>query len=154
MIRFITVLVTIAMILLLAITFIQVIFRYFLHVSIGGVGELPVYMMMLCIRLTAAVNAKRKGQITLDIYTLFVTNKKARLIIETITTFLSTVAFTILAISFTEFTTFLFRRGTRTGGVLMPYWTLSSVILFSIALSVIYYAIHVKNGIKELIKWK
>ena len=149
-----SVLVTIAMILILAVTFIQVLMRFVFHMPIGGFGELPMYMMLLGIWLTAAVNVKKGGHINLDIYKLFVKNEKGRLIVQIITTVITIAAFSVLAASFSEFLSYNFRKGAITPGLGVPYWVIIAIIVFGIGLAIFYYLLHLKDYIKELIKWK
>ena len=149
-----SILVTIAMILILAVTFLQVLMRFVFHIPIGGFGELPMYMMLIGIWLTAAVNVKKGGHINLDIFKLFVKDEKGRIIVQIITTVITIAAFAILAASFMEFLSYNFRKGAVTPGLSIPYWVIIGIIVFSIALAIFYYVLHLKEYFKELKKWK
>ena len=154
MIKFVSALVSIAMILILGVTFIQVAMRFIFHIPIGGFDEVPMYMMLLGVWLTAAVNVKKKDHISLDLYLLFIKDGKARKIVQIIVTIMTIAAFSIFAVSLTEFTQYNFTKGATTAGLSVPYWIILAILLFSIVLSIFYYLIHLKNDIRDVIKWK
>jgi TRAP-type C4-dicarboxylate transport system permease small subunit len=154
MTKFLSVLVTIAMIMILAITFLQVVMRFIFHVPIGGWDEVPTYMMLLGVWLTAAVNVKKKEHITLDIYVLFIKSPKARKIVQIITCFLTIVAFSVFIVLLCEFTGYNFAKKATTAGLSVPYWVILGIIIFAIALTIFYYLLQLINEVKEVIKWK
>lgn len=153
-IKFVSALVTIAMIMILGVTCVQVAMRFFFHVPIGGWDEVPVYMMLLGTWLTAAVNVKKKDHISLDLYVLFIKNKKAQKIIQLITRLLTIAAFSIFTVLVWEFMSYNFEKHTTTGGMGFPYWILLLIILCSIILMIFYYIVEVVVDIKEMSKWK
>jgi TRAP-type C4-dicarboxylate transport system permease small subunit len=142
------------MIMILGITFIQVAVRFVFHVPIGGWDEVPTYMMLLGVWLTAAVNVKKKDHIALDIYALFIKNGKARKIIQTVTCLLTIVVFVIFGVLFWEFTSYNFAKKATTPGLSVPYWLILGIILFGVILTVFYYIVQLVNDIKEVVKWK
>ena len=152
--KFMSVLVTIAMILILAVTFIQVLVRFFFKMPIGGFAELPMYMMMLGVWLTAAVNVKKGGHINLEIYELFIKGEKARKIVKLVVAIVTVIAMSIFTVSLIEFMRYNFVKKAATTGLGIPYWFLIGVIVFSIVLSIFYHVINIKNSIKELKTWK
>jgi TRAP-type C4-dicarboxylate transport system permease small subunit len=152
--KFLSVLVTIAMIMILAITFIQVAVRFVFHVPIGGWDEVPTYMMLLGVWLTAAVNVKKKDHISLDIYVLFIKNPRARKIVQIITCFFTIIAFSVFIVLLWEFTSYNFVKKATTPGLSVPYWVVLGIILFGVALTIFYYIVQLVNEVKEVIKWK
>src|SRR5665648_220803 len=64
------------LILVTIIVFIQVIFRYILEIPIGGLGEVPTYLMILCVWIAAASNFHSDTHITIKIMDLILKNRK------------------------------------------------------------------------------
>ena len=154
MIKFMSALVTIAMILILGVTFVQVAMRFVFHIPIGGFDEVPMYMMLLGVWLTAAVNVKKKDHISLDLYLLFIKNENARKINRMIITIITIATFVVFSFSLAEFLGYNFRKGTTTAGLAVPYWVLLGIIMFSVALTVFYYLLNLKDDIGGLLKGK
>ncbi|MDR2870325.1 MAG: TRAP transporter small permease [Deferribacteraceae bacterium] len=154
MIKFLSTLVTIAMVMILGVTFVQVLVRFIFHVPLGGWDEVPTYMMLLGVWLTAAVNAKKKDHISLDLYVLFIKNEKARKIIQIIGGIITITVFIIFTVSLVEFTGYNFEKGATTAGMKAPYWIILAIIVFGVVLMIFYYIVHLINDIKEVLKWK
>ncbi|MDR2740055.1 MAG: TRAP transporter small permease subunit [Treponema sp.] len=154
MTRFLSVLVTIAMIMILGVTFVQVAVRFVFHVPIGGWDEVPTYMMLLGTWLTAAVNVKKKDHISLDLYVLFIKNEKIRKIIQLLVCVITIAVFFIFGVLLSEFVQYNFFKKATTPGLSVPYWIILGIILFSVILMVIYYVIQLAANIKEMLKWK
>jgi len=152
--KFLSALVTVAMIMILGITFIQVAVRFVFHVSIGGWDEVPTYMMLLGIWLTAAVNVKNKDHIQLELFSLLVKNEKAQKIVQVIACLITIAAFIIFTVSLAEFTGYNFRKKAVTPGMSIPYWIMTAILMFSVILMIYYYIVQVVTIIKEVIKWK
>jgi TRAP-type C4-dicarboxylate transport system permease small subunit len=72
------VLMTIATIIMVLMVFIQVCCRYFLEVSLHGTEELARYMMIMGTFLGAALAAKNRGHIKLELRHLFHVSAKTR----------------------------------------------------------------------------
>ena len=154
MTKFLSALVTVAMIMILGVTFIQVAVRFVFHVPIGGWDEVPMYMMLLGVWLTAAVNVKKKDHISLDLYILFIKNEKARKIIQIAGCLITITAFVVFLFSLGEFTGYNFNKGATTAGLSVPYWIILGIMMFSVVLMIFYYIVHLVNDIKEVLKWK
>jgi TRAP-type C4-dicarboxylate transport system permease small subunit len=152
--KFMSVLVTIAMIMILGVTFVQVAVRFVFHVPIGGWDEVPTYMMLLGTWLTAAVNVKKKDHISLDLYLLFIKNETARKVIQIAINIVIIISFIVFSVLLAEFVGYNFRRKATTPGLSVPYWTLQGIILFSVVLMVVYYVLQLVANIKGLLKWK
>ena len=148
LVKVITAAVTCAMIMIFAITFIQVLMRYVFHVPIGGWDEMPLYAMMLCIWLAASVNAKKKDHISLDLYAILIKKESIRRIIRIITGFLTIVTFSVFIFLLTEFMQFNFERNATTAGLSIPIWIIQTIILFSLVLMNIYFVIGLVREIR------
>jgi len=140
--------VTIAMIAILGITFIQVAVRFVFHVPIGGWDEMPMYMMLIGTWLTAAVNVKKKDHITLDLYVLFIKGEKGQRIVRIIISILTVITYVIFSYLLAEFMHYNFIKKATTAGLSIPYWIILAIMLFSVLLMIIYYAIELVGEIR------
>lgn len=66
------------MIALTAIVVLQVLVRYVFHVSIGGVEELPVYLMLLSVWIAAIFVARDDGHVKIELLDMFVKKQTHR----------------------------------------------------------------------------
>lgn len=151
--KIVNTLVTIAMLLILSIVFFQVLARFF-HFSIGGLEEFPTYMMLVCTWLTAAMHVKKKGHISLNLFALFITNKKVTKIINIITTLITAIAFAIFSVLTLDIIIYNLEMGYATPGLKMPYWILMGLMMFSTIIMTIYYIRDIIVEFKEVKAWK
>ena len=121
-----------AMILLTAITFIQVIARYFLKISIGGLEELPVYLMVASVWLAAALLTHENGHITLDILDMLVKNKKS------------------LALIMAGYMAEGMKSGTISPGLKFPLWWMTALTVVCVTLMVIFTIRNIAITLKEI----
>lgn len=141
----------IAMIALTAIVVLQVIVRYVLHVSIGGVEELPVYLMMVSVWIAAIFVAKDDGHVKIELLDMFVTNKKVVAVINIILCGLSGIALGYFAYLCLQYMFKLQRYGDVTAGLEIPVWVLEMFMVISCAMMAIYYLI---NFVKKILQLK
>lgn len=141
----------IAMIALTAIVVIQVIVRYVLHVSIGGVEELPVYLMMVSVWIAAIFVAKNDGHVKIELLDMFVKNKTVVGIINIILCGLSGVALGYFAYLCFLYMLKLQKYGDVSAGLGFPIWILVLVMVISCAMMAMYYFI---NFIKKILQLK
>lgn len=151
--KLVNMLVIISMILILSVVFFQVVARFF-HFSIGGFEELPVYLMLTCTWLTAAVHVKKKGHISLNLAKVFIKNEKANKIIQLITTSLTAIVFILFSVISLETIIYNFEMGYETPGMKIPYWILIALVVFCTTLMAIYYVKDIIDEIKEVKTWK
>ena len=145
-------LVGISAFLLTFITLLQVLARYIFKVSIGGLGELPVYFMMVCIWLTAATAVRKRDHVTVDFINVFIKNKTVvntiNFIIELIG-LVTTLVFTKLSFNYVLTT---MKSGNTSPGLRFPLWWLAVIIFISAVLMSIYYIVYVGKKFKEVTK--
>lgn len=141
----------VAMIALTAIVVVQVVARYLLHVSIGGIEELPVYLMMISVWIAAIFVAKDDGHVKIELLDMFVKNKKVVGMVNIILCGLSGVAlgyFSYLSL------TYMFKLqgyGDVTAGLGIPIWFLELFMVISCGMMALYYAV---NLVKKIMAWK
>lgn len=141
----------IAMIALTLIVVVQVVVRYVLHVSIGGVEELPVYLMLVSVWIAAIFVAKNDGHVKIELLDLFVKNKTVVGIVNIILCGLSGVALGYFAyLSFLYMLKFQ-KYGDVSAGLGFPIWILVLVIVISCAMMAMYYFV---NFIKKIVALK
>lgn len=140
----------VAMIALTLIVVLQVIVRYVLHVSIGGVEELPVYLMLVSVWIAAIFVAKNDGHVKIELLDMFVKNKKVVGIINVILCGLSGVALAYFACLCFLYMLRLQKYGDVSAGLGFPIWILVLVMVISCAMMAMYYAINFVKKIMEL----
>ena len=86
------------MIALTAVVVLQVLARYVLHISLGGIEELPVYLMMISVWIAAIFVAKDDGHVKIELLDMFVKNKKVLGVINIVLCTLSGIALAYLPI--------------------------------------------------------
>lgn len=141
----------ITMIALTAIVVLQVIVRYVLHVSIGGVEELPVYLMLLSVWIAAIIVAKDDGHVKIELLDMFVKNKHIVDVVNIILCALSGVALAYFAWLCLDYMFTLQSYGDVTAGLGIPIWALESVMVVSCFMMALYYVV---NTIKKIMQLK
>lgn len=140
----------IAMIALTAVVVIQVLARYVLHISIGGVEELPVYLMMISVWVAAILVAKNDGHVKIELLDMFVKNKKIVGVVNIILCGLSGVALAYFSYLSLQYMFKLQRYGDITAGLGIPIWALEIFMVISCAMMALYYCINVVKKIMQL----
>lgn len=141
----------IAMIALTAIVVIQVVARYLLHVSIGGVEELPVYLMMISVWIAAIFVARSDGHVKIELLDMFVKNKKVVEMVNIVLCGLSGVALAYFSYLSLSYMFKLQGYGDVTAGLGIPIWILEMFMVISCAMMALYYGI---NLVKKILAWK
>lgn len=141
----------ITMIALTAIVVVQVLVRYVLHVSIGGVEELPVYLMLVSVWIAAIIVAKGDAHVKIELLDMFVKNKHIIAVINVILCGLSGVGLAYFAWLCLSYMFKLQRYGDVTAGLGIPVWILEAFMVVSCALMAVYYVI---NFIKKILALK
>jgi TRAP-type C4-dicarboxylate transport system, small permease component len=145
-------LMTISIIGIFVIINVQVLFRYVLKMSLGGLEELPVYIMALCIWLSAPVITRDDRHINIDFFTeMFKAEwvKYAFKAFAQLVTCLSMGFFTSLAFQYVRET---FRYGEVTGGMEIPIWVFHAVITYGSFMCVLYAFINLVKYISKMIE--
>jgi TRAP-type C4-dicarboxylate transport system permease small subunit len=141
------------MIALTLIVNVQVIARYVLNVSIGGVEELPVLLMIVSVWLAAAFVARTDNHVKIEFLDMIIHNARIlaliKIILKTITLFVLAV-FGIVAYRYVGVT---FEMGDATPGLRIPMGVLEGIIPLSTTLMVIFYGKQLVQDTMAVIKW-
>ena len=138
----------ITMIALTLIVVLQVIVRYILHVSIGGVEELPVYLMMISVWIAAIFVAKKDAHVKIELLDMFVKNKKVVAWINIFLCGLSSAALGYFAHLCYKYMLRMQSYGDVTAGLGIPVWIFILVMVISCWMMALYYAI---NFVKKIL---
>ena len=141
----------IAMIALTAVVVLQVLARYVLHISLGGIEELPVYLMMISVWIAAIFVAKDDGHVKIELLDMFVKNKKVLGVINIVLCTLSGIALAYFAYLSLMYMFKLQRYGVVTAGLGIPIWVLEMFMVISCAMMAMYYVV---NFVKKIIRLK
>lgn len=140
--------------LIIAIVFIQVVFRYVLKLPLAGAEELPKYFMIACVYLAAGLLARDDGHVKIDMLTLIVKNEKIIHIIRTLTHLLSCIAVLVFTILSFEYVSFNYTSKDVSAGLGFPMWCITSFLIIGGTLMTINYFISVIKDIKEVKQWQ
>jgi TRAP-type C4-dicarboxylate transport system permease small subunit len=142
-----------SMITLTAVVNIQVVARYFLKVSIGGVEELPVLLMIVSVWLAAAFVARTDSHVKIEFLDMLIHNARILAAIKAVLkliTFFVLAVFAVIAIRYVSVT---FEMGDVTPGLRIPLGVLQGVIPLSTVLMAIFYGKQLIQDIGKVIKW-
>ena len=142
----------ISVIALFLIILILVLCRYVLRISVGGLAELPMFLLWLNIWMAAAYSEGKKEHIALDFVGLFVKNKKFHQIKNIL---LSIIA--VAAMGFFSYCAFLeilntLARNSMSPGLRMPLWWLYACVFFSSVMMTLYNLRWLCVAVKEVRK--
>ncbi|MDL2247408.1 TRAP transporter small permease [Bacteroides sp. OttesenSCG-928-J23] len=140
----------VAMVLLTGVVFFQVIARYLLHISIGGLEELPVYLMAVSVWLASALVSRDDTHIRLDILDLIVKNQKIRLLIKIILDALVALLLCVFTYIMWNYMLDGISKGTISSGLKFPLWWITAVIIFSCLLMILYTCLCCVKKIREV----
>lgn len=131
----------------------QVFFRYVLKTSMGGMEELPVYIMAMCAWMAAPVTTIRNNHVTIDLIpNMF--KGRARVcfdIFGQLVAFLSMAFFAKLAFDYVQV---VHGYGEVTGGVGIPIWIFHAVIATGSALVAFFSLINMIRNIRRVLVWE
>jgi TRAP-type C4-dicarboxylate transport system permease small subunit len=143
----------IILILLTVIVNLQVLARYVLKVSLGGVEELPIYLMMIGVWVGSAFVAKKDHHVKIELLDGIITNKRAlaaiKILIKALTAFFLAV-FTVVSFKYIIGT---FEMGDTSPGLGIPLFILQGFIPFSTGAMTVFYVIQVVKETGRVIKW-
>ncbi|SNT12272.1 TRAP-type C4-dicarboxylate transport system, small permease component [Anaerovirgula multivorans] len=151
--KIINLLATISMVIILAVVFLQVVARKF-HFSIGGLEELPTYMMLVVTWLTASMLVKKKNQISLNLINVFIKNGKILAFIKIFTYIVVDISICILAYLMYNLAMYNFSMNYMTSSLRMPYGLLMLLVCFSCLVMIVYYTKDIITTAKEVKQWK
>ncbi len=137
-------------VLLLVITLAQVAVRYLFNVSLGGLEELPMYLMIVGIWVGAVLLSKDDTHLRLDGIGMIVTNKKALKIIGIPVDMISAVAMYYCGYLMLEYTNYCIQQGMITSGMGIPIYYFAAIIAICIILMGVFKTIRVIRHMVEV----
>lgn len=139
--------------LLTILVFFQVIARYVLEMSTGGITELPTFLMIIAVWMAGAVNARKEdGHIKLDLIEMMIRNKKIVYSIKLFVNMITIVSLAVFSYLSFIFVTHLKETGDTSVGLAMPMWWLAAVLLVSGILMTVYNVVNLCRVGKEMQK--
>jgi TRAP-type C4-dicarboxylate transport system permease small subunit len=132
---------------LLIIVNVQVAARYAFHFSLGGVSDLPPYIMIYAVWLGAMVAARTDDHLKIELLDLLVKKKRVLEVVNGIFSIVmagALVYFTVYAI---DYTASAVSFGSTDMGTKVPLWIYYIVMPISTAFMAFYYLI---NAVKKL----
>lgn len=151
--KFTTISMGIAVVSIFVLMIIQVFFRFVLSMSLGGLEELPVYVMAICVWLAAPFASMNDTHVNIDLIpNLF--KPRIRLVFKAIAQFVagaSMLWFTKLAF---DYVADIYGYGEVTGGLGIPIWIFHAVIFLGSLFVTFYSWINFAMSVKGVIKWK
>lgn len=131
----------------------QVFFRYVLHRSMGGIEELPTYIMAMCAWMAAPVTTVRENHVTVDLIpNLFKgRGRLAFTMFNNLVAFLSMSFFTKLAY---EYVAYIRPYGEVTGGVGIPIWCFHAAIAVGSTMVAFFSFANLVKNIRRFVTWE
>ena len=143
----------ISIVILTLIIFIQVVTRYIFKVSTGGLMELPTFLLLFAVWVSAAMNARTAGgHIELEFIELVIKNRKVTKGIKVLMNALTVVVLAIFTYLCWQYVKFGMDNHDISIGLQIPIWCVSAVLLVSSFLMTVYYILTVYKGLKEMNK--
>lgn len=133
---------------------IQVVARYVLNVSLGGLEEAPVYLMMVCVWIAAPFIARSDGHVKIDFINMIIKNPIAQRILKTAIRALTTVVLATYTVFAYDYVLTSYQLGEVTPGLQIPLWCLQAFVLFGSSLMAVYYLINTVKAAKEVMEIK
>ena len=131
----------------------QVFFRYVLQTSMGGMEELPVYIMAMCCWMAAPVATIRDDHICIDLIpNMF--KGRARIgftIWAQLVACLSMAFFAKLAFDYVQL---VYSYGEVTGGTGIPIWIFHAVIAVGATLVSLFSLTNMLRNIRRMVTWQ
>ena len=136
------------LIVITAMVFIQVIFRYVLHASMGGAEELPSYMLIALIWMAGIAVSKNDDYIKIDLITSHLSPRKAA-VLNAFNSLLTAVCAGYYFYLDIFFIKSAIKRGTVSTGLKFPIWWIYSVTLVASFLTAVCFIFHTIESIRR-----
>lgn len=131
---------------------IQVLFRYVLKMSMGGLEELPVYIMAMCCWFAAPVATIRDDHVCIDLIpNMF--KGRARIgftVFAQLIAFLTMAFFAKLAF---DYVGIVRGYGEVTGGTGIPIWCFHAMIAIGATLVSFFSLVNLLRNVRRIVKW-
>lgn len=142
--------VAVLLIILTLIVFVQVLIRYLLDFSGGGLDEVAVFLVTISVWLMAILHVRQDSHIKMDTLPLFIKNEKVLKSVQFFINLLSLAAVVIFTYLSFEYVGFGIETGDTTPGLELPVWWFATVLPLAGILMTVYYIVHLVKYIKEV----
>lgn len=110
------------MVLLTVIVCTMVISRYVFRIQLGGIEELPVYFMCVCIWLGGVRVSRNDSHVKIEVIYSIIKNPRGQNILRMLTTLASALVLTYFCISAWQLVTRTYVAGTISSSIGFPLW--------------------------------
>lgn len=132
--------------------FVQVIFRYVLHQSLGGFEELPVYMLISCVWLGGVLVAKHDNHVRIDLVTQSIKSDKRKALLNMVTSLLTAICSGAYAVLDYQFVMNAVKHNTLSSGLRFPLWYIYAITFVSSVLATVFFLINSVKEVRRLFK--
>ncbi len=132
---------------------VQVFFRYVLRTSMGGMEELPVYIMAVCTWMAAPVTTIRDNHICIDLIpNMF--KGRVRVMFTAFGQFVAFLSMAFFAKLAFDYVQVVYGYGEVTGGTGIPIWIFHAVIAVGATLVSFFSFTNLMRNIGRIVKWQ
>jgi TRAP-type C4-dicarboxylate transport system permease small subunit len=145
------ILMTLSILSIFVIVNIQVFFRYVLKTALGGVEELPVYIMAMCVWLSTPVISKEDKHINIDLFVNLFKSDIHRMILKAFAQLTAGVSMSYFAGLAFQYVQQSKSYGEVTGGLGIPIWVFHAVIFYGALMVAVFAFINLANTIIRIV---
>ena len=131
---------------------VQVICRFVFNFSLGGLSDMPPYLMIYTVWLGAIMAARNDDHISIQLLDLFVKNKKVIWAVDAILYFITAVSLIIFSKVAFDYTAHAFAYGSTDQGTGIPLGCFYMILPFASLLMGIYYFVNTGKKIQRIKK--
>lgn len=136
-----------------ALIIVQVFFRYVLKASMGGVEELPTYIMAIACWLSVPVAAMEDNHVNIDLIpNMF--HGRARVMWTMWAELVEVVTMSVFTKLAFDYCLHMMEGGSVTGGTGIPLWIFYAFIVLGAGLCAIFGLINFCMNLRRVIKWE
>lgn len=135
---------------LMVIVNVQVFARYIFTFSLGGVSDLPVYLMIFIIWLGAILGAKKDDHIRVELLCFMTKNERLLKAVHMVMLILTSIAMFYFAKYALDWVLSTYQYATRDPATKIPYWILYAITPFGGFFMGLYYLVNFVKGVGEL----
>lgn len=129
------------LVLVTIIVFLEVILRYVLKIPIGGLGEVPILSMILCVWLASSLNSRRDSHISIKIIDIIIKNQEICKYIKLIIRLLNILTISVFLVLSWDYLKYSKESGDISPGLRLPQWWLILTVFIS-SMLMLFYAIN------------
>ena len=137
-----SVLITALMVIIVILVSSQIVFRYFLHKSMGGFEELPVFLLIAMVWLGGILVAKHDDHVRIDLVTTMIKNESRRAILTALTSLITALCSGGYTVLCWTFVTNAIKYGTASPALRFPMWYIYAVTLVASAFNTFFFILN------------